>query len=51
MTIFGAVIRRGAAWLPLIGAVALAGTLCTLTLPAVLGRAVDAFVTGGASGR
>lgn len=51
MTIFGAVIRRGAAWLPLIGAVALAGTLCTLTLPAVLGRAVDAFVTGGDSGR
>ncbi|HEU4427064.1 MAG TPA: ABC transporter ATP-binding protein [Pilimelia sp.] len=46
---FGAVARRGGRWLPLIGMTGLAGTLSTLALPLVLGRAVDAIV-GGAAG-
>lgn len=48
---FGAITWRGAVWLPLIGAAALTGTLSTLALPAVLGRAVDTLVAGGNSGR
>ncbi|OXM70682.1 ABC transporter ATP-binding protein [Amycolatopsis sp. KNN50.9b] len=50
-TTFGAIVRRGGAWLPVIGFAALAGTLSTLALPAVLGRAVDAIVAGDDSGR
>ncbi len=48
---FRAVARRGGAWLPLIGAAALAGTAGDLALPAVLGRAVDAIVAGAESAR
>lgn len=51
MTTFGAIARRGGGWLPLIGVAALAGTASALALPTVLGRAVDAIVTGGSSGR
>jgi ATP-binding cassette, subfamily B, bacterial len=51
VTTFAAVIRRGGGWLPVIGATALVGTFSTLALPAVLGRAVDAIVTGHGSGR
>lgn len=48
---FRVLARRGGAWLPLIGVAALAGTAGDLALPAVLGRAVDAIVTGRGSGR
>jgi ATP-binding cassette, subfamily B, bacterial RamA/AmfB len=48
---FGAAARRAGGWLPVIGLSALVGTLGTLALPAVLGRAVDALVGGGDSGR
>jgi ATP-binding cassette, subfamily B, bacterial len=43
---FGAITRNGGGWLPVIGVTALAGTLSTLALPVVLGRAVDAVVAG-----
>jgi ATP-binding cassette subfamily B protein len=43
----GAIARRGGWRLPVIGANALLGTLGSLALPAVLGGAVDAIVTGG----
>jgi ATP-binding cassette, subfamily B, bacterial RamA/AmfB len=51
VTSFGAVARHGGGWLPLIGAAALLDTLAALALPAVLGAAVDAIVSGGDSGR
>ncbi|ADB31543.1 ABC transporter related protein [Kribbella flavida DSM 17836] len=51
MTTFGAVLRHGRGWLPLIGAAALLGSLTVLALPTVLGRAVDAVVTEGPAGR
>jgi len=44
---FGTIARNGRGWLPIIGVTALAGTLSTLALPVVLGRAVDAVVAGG----
>lgn len=47
MTAFGEIVRKAGAWLPLIGASALVGTLGALALPMVLGRAVDAIVYGG----
>lgn len=50
MLTFGTVVRRSRGWLPLIAATALAGTLSTLALPAVLGRAVDAVIAGADSG-
>jgi ATP-binding cassette subfamily B protein len=43
----GTIARRGGWRLPVIGANALLGTLGSLALPAVLGGAVDAIVTGG----
>lgn len=45
-TTFGAVARHAGGWLPLIGIAALIGSVATLALPAVLGRAVDAIVGG-----
>ena len=51
MTTFGAVARRGAGWLSLLGVAALAGTLSTLALPAVLGRTIDAVVARADSTR
>lgn len=48
MTTFGAIARHGGRWLPVIGVSALAGTLSMLALPIVLGKAVDAIVTGEA---
>ena len=52
MITFGAIARRGGAWLPALGIATLAGTLAILALPTVLGRAVDAAVAaGGGSGR
>jgi ATP-binding cassette subfamily B protein len=47
---FAAIARRAGGWLPLIGISALAGTLGTLALPAVLGHAVDQLVAGRSSG-
>jgi ATP-binding cassette subfamily B protein len=44
---FGAIARKGGGWLPVIGVTAVAGTVSTLALPVVLGRAVDAIVAGG----
>ncbi|MEV4316642.1 ABC transporter ATP-binding protein [Actinocrispum sp. NPDC049592] len=46
-TAFGLIARQSGRWLPWLAASALAGTLCTLALPTVLGRAVDAIVAGG----
>ncbi|MGN9906890.1 ABC transporter ATP-binding protein [Phytohabitans sp. LJ34] len=40
--------RKGGAWLPVMALAAVAGAAVTLTLPAVLGRAIDAIVAGGA---
>jgi ATP-binding cassette subfamily B protein len=51
VTAFGETARRAGGWLPLIAISALAGTLGMLALPTVLGRAVDAIVAGGDSGR
>lgn len=51
MSTFGVIARQGGGWLPVIGVTALAGTLGTLALPAVLGRAVDEIVAGGDGGR
>jgi ATP-binding cassette subfamily B protein len=50
VTAFAEIARRAGGWLPLIGASALAGTLGTLALPFVLGRAVDELVAGSTSG-
>jgi ATP-binding cassette subfamily B protein len=46
VTTFGEVARRGGGWLPVLGVADLAGTVTTLALPAVLGRVVDAVVSG-----
>ena len=43
---FGSIARHAGGWLPVIGAASLLGTLGTLALPIVLGRAVDAIVSG-----
>ena len=51
MTTFGVILRREAGWLPLIGASGLGSVFVTLALPTVLGRAVDAVVTGQDSAR
>jgi ATP-binding cassette subfamily B protein len=50
MITFGDVVRRGGGWLPLIALGGLVGSLGTLALPAVLGHAVDALVSGHGSG-
>ena len=50
MSAFVAVAKKAGGWLPLIGFSALLGTLGALALPLVLGRAVDAIVTGGPPG-
>jgi ATP-binding cassette subfamily B protein len=47
----GAIARQGGWRLPVIGTNALLGTLGSLALPAVLGGAVDAIITGGDSHR
>lgn len=44
MTAFATVARQGRGWLPVIGVVALIGSLVSLALPSTLGRAVDAIV-------
>ncbi|TCO50326.1 ATP-binding cassette subfamily B protein [Kribbella antiqua] len=46
MTSFGAVVRHGRGWLPLIGLAALLDSAVTLALPTVLGRSVDAIASG-----
>jgi ATP-binding cassette subfamily B protein len=46
---FAAIARRSR-WTPLIGVTALIGTLATLALPVVLGRAVDAIIADGSGG-
>ncbi|ADD40248.1 ABC transporter ATP-binding protein [Stackebrandtia nassauensis] len=46
----GDIARRPGAWLPLIGASALIGTASTLSLPTVLGHAVDSIVAGADGG-
>lgn len=51
MTAFAEIARRAGSWLPLIGTAALAGTLGTLALPFVLGKAVDEIVAGRPSGQ
>ncbi|ONI76720.1 ABC transporter [Kribbella sp. ALI-6-A] len=51
MITFGSVLRQGRGRLPLIGVVALAGSVTVLALPTVLGRAVDAVVADGEVGR
>jgi len=43
------VSRKAGAWLPVMALAAVSGAAVTLALPAVLGRAIDAIVTGGAS--
>jgi ATP-binding cassette, subfamily B, bacterial len=51
MITFGAVVRRGGGWLPLIALGGLVGSLGMLALPEVLGHAVDALVSGHGSGK
>lgn len=46
MITFRQVVRRGGWWLPLIALGGLVGTANTLALPLILGRAVDALVSG-----
>ncbi|TDD71070.1 ABC transporter ATP-binding protein [Jiangella aurantiaca] len=48
---FGAVVRHGGRWIPVIGLAALVDSLVVLALPFVFGRTVDAIVTGGDVGR
>jgi ATP-binding cassette subfamily B protein len=43
---FGTITRHSGGWLPVIGATALVGTAGSLALPTVLGRAIDAIVSG-----
>jgi len=50
VTTFGMIVRRGGGWLPLIAVGSLLGTLSTLALPTVLGRAVDGIVAGHNAG-
>ena len=47
MTAFAEIARKSAGWLPVIGASALLGTLGSLALPVMLGRAIDSIATGG----
>jgi ATP-binding cassette subfamily B protein len=42
----GTIARRGGAWLPVLVLTAVVGTVASLALPAALGMAVDAAVTG-----
>jgi ATP-binding cassette subfamily B protein len=49
MITFGAVVRHGRGWLPLIALGGLVGSLGMLALPEVLGHAVDALVAGHGS--
>ncbi|OLF17982.1 ABC transporter ATP-binding protein [Actinophytocola xanthii] len=49
MTAFTSIARHAGGWLPVIGAASLLGTLGALALPIVLGRAVDAIVSGADS--
>ncbi|MGH3624708.1 MAG: ABC transporter transmembrane domain-containing protein, partial [Sciscionella sp.] len=51
MTTLGAIAKQGGGWLPLIGVADLADTLATLALPLVLGKAIDALVSDGDTGR
>lgn len=51
MTAFTSIVRHAGPWLPVIGVASLVGTLGMLALPIVLGRAVDAVVSGVDSGR
>jgi len=51
VTTSAAVVRRNSGWLPLIGVLALVDAAVTLSLPFVLGRAVDAIVAGQGAGR
>jgi ATP-binding cassette subfamily B protein len=46
MITFGAVVKHGQGWLPLIGLNALIGSGVTLALPTILGRSVDSIVAG-----
>jgi ATP-binding cassette, subfamily B, bacterial len=46
VTVFTSIARHAGGWLPVIGAASLLGTLGALALPIVLGRAVDAIVSG-----
>lgn len=48
---FRGVVREGRGWVPLIGITALLDSLTLLALPTVLGRAVDAIVSGGDTDR
>lgn len=50
MTTFRALARQGGGWLPMLGIADLCGTLTTLALPVVLGRVIDAVVTGRGGG-
>lgn len=50
MTAFTSIARHAGPWLPVIGGASLVGTLGMLALPIVLGRAVDAIVSGVDSG-
>jgi ATP-binding cassette subfamily B protein len=47
VTAFAEIARKSAGWLPVIGASALLGTLGSLALPVMLGKAFDSVVTGG----
>ncbi|MEV0644211.1 ABC transporter ATP-binding protein [Phytomonospora sp. NPDC050363] len=51
MSVHGPIVRRGGAWLPVLAVSSLSGAAVALALPTVLGRAVDAIVTGSDSGR
>jgi ATP-binding cassette subfamily B protein len=51
MTAFGVIARQSGRWLPWLAVSALAGTLCMLALPTVLGRALDAIVAGSGDNR
>ncbi|MFL6117826.1 MAG: ABC transporter ATP-binding protein [Catenulispora sp.] len=46
MTTFAMITRHSGRWLPVIGATALVGTVGSLLVPTVLGRAIDAIVSG-----
>jgi len=51
VTTFGTIARRAGGWLPVLGLTSLLTTLSTLALPVVLGRAIDAIVTGADDSR
>ena len=46
MSVHGSIVRRGGAWLPVLAVSSLGGAAVSLALPTVLGRAVDAIVSG-----